>query len=251
MKSKHRANHLLYILLLAISIYTIVFTNNILNANEHNILASILLNIGCGATASVIVAWLIDISNNRARNYKLVEDRNIILLELKLCLYIYLHSYISAITDEYAKQKSFKGKWILWEKKLITLIKKGKVSKEHYRNIIERGERVIQELESILKGKAIYISANIINDDEYVKLLELRTSLKLINFEIERNNKKHSILVNSIKEVSKIIENFEGISFLVEQDLNDSLDLLQSYHFRENSNIIDKILIKVLRKSRK
>ncbi len=155
-------NHKLYILLLlaaiGLTVVSLLFQNN-------HVVFSIWTSITCGGIASIVVAWLIDITNCRTTYKRLLENRKTLLQNLyntfdtSLQLIIYETSYNIQCIDS--------KKWHEWIESTNELAADNHDLIENYnRSFIVFFDDIAEQIFAIKSQEAILLDAGIIQSED-------------------------------------------------------------------------------------
>ena len=126
----YKPNHVLYRWLLAGAAFISIMSAFI---PQDNPLFSILIGIGSGGIASVIVAWLIDISTCKQNNEKIASTRKIVFSQLTssiesgIQLFIMQCFRLEATSDFYCKKA-----WLEWLSDACNAVKNNSEELRHY-----------------------------------------------------------------------------------------------------------------------
>lgn len=196
-----KVNWLLYLILAIISIGAIALSLLVKSCAEW---FTIISGIGCGAFASVVIAFLIELSNVSQKRRK-----NIAIFESYFCRLYFsfaqLFSSFRITCDE--KQRDNVGElyWFNWLEK---------ASKEQIANstpsvanfLIDKLKDAEKELSKIEENKLLLLGQDLIEDIEVIALSEIKLDLSIIESELNVTPPNWSNIQLIIPELKEHIE---------------------------------------------
>ncbi len=181
----YKPNHVLYRRLLAGAAVISIISAFI---PQENPLFSILIGIGSGGIASVIVAWLIDISTCKQNNEKIATTRRIVFSQLTssiesgIQIFIMQSFQLEAMTDFECKKS-----WIEWIADDYSAVKDHPEELKRFCAQCSTLANNIREQASIINAQTVtLLDSGVIGEDEKLELSAILNVCDL--FHIERVN---------------------------------------------------------------
>ena len=211
---KQKVNWLLYLILSILSIKIIVTSLLVKNCDDW---FTIISGIGCGAFASVVTAYLIELANVSQRNQKNIDIFEICFGKLYFSFAQLLSSLTIACDKE--KQKNV-GElyWFDWIEKIIEEQSANPIpSVGNF--LIDKLKNVEKELEKVEENKLLLLSQDLIENTEIIALMEIKLDLSVIKSELSTakiNWSNIKLIIPELKqhiEESKVLKNFNRVSY--------------------------------------
>lgn len=223
--AEYKVNHHIYIRLLAIIMpitlglfITFFYT---LDCSEATAVLSAFISVFGGALASVLVAWLIDISNCTVQNKKLQITKNVILGEIisaisNFCICVYQISH--------GKSTDKKTTWLSWATKFFDNIESESV--ESKEKLISVTDSLLEETDRLIQQKLSLLAANIVTEMDAYEFSLIKSSLTKLKTELrqEKINKGHLIII--AKELDVHMSYSQLFNQYSKLEYNDELPLL-------------------------
>jgi len=220
----HKVRHWLYILLLILGISLLLISES-----ENSIkIASIIESIGCGVIASVIIAWLIDVSNCTSKNKELTDARIAVLTPFQLDFALFLFSFrtLAVLHDSRIEnEKNNRRKWAEYFQ-----VSNASISIDQKSHIIDKFTLIENVLAEIQDDKLLYISQHILTTEEITSLLEVKTDITALKFELCANELSQIVLVQKLDELYEHINEASSVLPVNDIKFNSNLnDLLNVF----------------------
>ena len=167
---------------------------------------TILSGIGCGAFASVLIAFLIEVTNVTQKNLKNISIFESFFAKLHFSFAQLLSSFAIAC-DKDVRKKMEDLCWFEWMKKIIQEQSKNPTFAEDF--LIDKFQDTQKELTKIEENKLTLLSLDLIEDMEFVSLKEIQLDLSIIESELKKDIIEWSTLEMIASELKGHIEESE------------------------------------------
>jgi|GEM_PF-3823226 len=214
MTKQIKANHKLYItlLIIAFAFFTCPLIVLICNIDNSSVVAitSCVVGVGGGGIASVVVAWLIDIANCANSNKELQNTKIMILQQLLFEVIC----FCSALETATTVKSNEKLTWKDWADILLVQLKTNGMTTDKRDFLTSKVEFLLKELNKIVENKVLYLSLNILSDEEYIAVMSARTTVDLISTELNRDGVNFELLDSALSDLKNDFDKLPYISIL-------------------------------------
>lgn len=214
MTKQIKVNHKLYGILLLIACLFFVCPLIILICNLDNssviAIASCVTGVGGGGIASVVVAWLIDMGNCAKSNKELQNTKMMILQQLlfeAIC-------FCSALETATYMENKEKLTWKEWAAILFAQLEADGMTADKRDFLASKVEFLLKELNKIVENKVLYLSLNVLSDEEFIAAMSARTTVDLIFSELNRDDLHFELLDSALDDLKKDFDKLPYISLL-------------------------------------
>ena len=195
---------------------------------------TILSGIGCGAFASVLIAFLIEVTNVTQKNLKNISIFESFFSKLHFSFAQLLSSFAIAC-DKDGRKKVEDLCWFEWMKKIIQEQSKNPTFVEDF--LIDKFQDTQKELTKIEENKLTLLSLDLIEDMEFVSLKEIQLDLSIIESELKKDIIEWSTLEMIASELKGHIEESEILRKFNKVAYKDSiLELLHTRCYLNTKN---------------
>lgn len=211
---KQRVNWILYLVLGFASITIVAFS---LKIKENAEWFTIVSGIGCGAFASVIIAFLIEVSNVAHVNRKNGAIFESYFAKLYFTFANLLFSLVTACDKE---KRNDIGElfWFDWLERVIKeQIETPKLSAKGF--LVEKLQDTEKELKKIGESKLLLLGQDLMDDTEFLALTNIKVDISVIKHELNSSNTNWRIMKAVIAELkehieeSKVLRKFNNVSY--------------------------------------
>ncbi len=211
---KQQVNWILYLVLGFLSIVIIALSLRVKECTEWFTIAS---GIGCGAFASVLIAFLIEVSNVSQTNLKSRAVFESYFAKLYFSFSQLLSSLVIACDKE---KRNNVGElfWFDWLERLIEeQVENTKPSAKEF--LIEKLQDTQNELTNVEESKLLLLGQDLIEDMEFIALTNIKVDLSVIENELNSSNANWKIIKSIIPELkehieeSKVLRKFNHLSY--------------------------------------
>lgn len=195
---------------------------------------TILSGIGCGAFASVLIAFLIEVTNVTQKNLKNISIFESFFSKLHFSFAQLLSSFAIAC-DKDGRKKVEDLCWFEWMKKIIQEQSKNPTFAEDF--LIDKFQDTQKEFTKIEENKLTLLSLDLIEDMEFVSLKEIQLDLSIIESELKKDIIEWSTLEMIASELKGHIEESEILRKFNKVAYKDSiLELLHTRCYLNTKN---------------
>lgn len=145
---------------------------------------TILSGIGCGAFASVLIAFLIEITNVAQKNLKNISIFASFFAKLHFSFANLLSSFAIAC-DKDGRKKAEDLRWFEWLEKLIQEQSKKTTFAMDF--LVDKFQDTQKEITKIEENKLTLLNLDLIEDMEFVLLKEIQLDLSIIESELKKD----------------------------------------------------------------
>lgn len=177
---------------------------------------TIVSGIGCGAFASVLIAFFIEVTNVAQKKLKNISIFESFFAKLHFSFAQLLFSFAIAC-DKEGRKKIEDLCWFEWMEKIIQEQSKNPTFAEDF--LVDKFQDTQKELAKIEENKLTLLSLDLIEDVEFVSLKEIQLDLSIIKSELKKDIIVWSnveMIASELKEhieESKILKKFNKVAY--------------------------------------
>lgn len=184
---------------------------------------TILSGIGCGAFASVLIAFLIEVTIVAQKNLKNISIFESFFAKLHFSFAQLLSSF-AIVCDKDERKKMEDLCWFEWMEKIIQEQSKNPTFEGDF--LVDKFQDTQKELTNIEENKLTLLSLDLIDDMEFVLLKEIQLDLSIIESELKKDKIEWSNVKIIIPELKKHIEDSKTLRKFNKVAYKDSISEL-------------------------
>ena len=208
-RKEHAPNNRPYIFLLLFSIFVLLSLLFIPQDSVWYIIAS---GIGSGSIASVLVAWLVDLSNCRVQNKRDAKIRFFFFDDLFFSI-----GRLLEILPMYSNiEEQSKRKWFEWFDAMMN--SDIKLKEDDVKSIIESIESVEEEIQRILDRRLVIVIEGILTETELDNLSFIQGELVTYKLMLKTKGWGEKLPFITTNEIKGCIEKTKLLSFINQEE---------------------------------